>query len=130
MCGHDEQGYHQTEKKWPKHRYTEWLADKYGIIIPDCLFDRCLVVSFVFIIKSDVSEYEPPLYGIKGDNMQKSLDRLVTLFDRYKDIEVYKEKLSAYKAARKYRFVSDLAGGDKQYEANVQKINSLQVEFR
>ena len=58
--------------------------------------------------------------------MQKSIDRLVKLFDRYRDIEDYtsrleeqKKKLSAYREARKYLFVSDLVGGKEKYDENL-----------
>lgn len=68
--------------------------------------------------------------------MQKSIDILVKLFDRYKDVEVYngrleeqKKKLAAYRDARKYRFVPDLVGGKTQYDENVALISSLQVEL-
>ena len=67
--------------------------------------------------------------------MQKSIDRLVKLFDRYRDIEDYtsrleeqKKKLSAYREARKYPFVSDLVGGKEKYDENLAEIHSLQVE--
>ena len=68
--------------------------------------------------------------------MQKSIDRLVKLFDRYRDIEDYtsrleeqKKKLSAYREARKYRFVSDLVGGKEKNDENLEEIHSLQVEL-
>ena len=68
--------------------------------------------------------------------MQKSIDILVKLFDRYKDVEVFngrleeqKKKLAAYRDARKYRFVPDLVGGKIQYDENVAQIRSLQIEL-
>lgn len=68
--------------------------------------------------------------------MQKSIDILVKLFDRYKDVEVYngrleeqKKKMAAYRDARKYRFVPDLVGVKTQYDENVALIRSLQIEL-
>ena len=68
--------------------------------------------------------------------MQRSIDVLVKLFDRYKDIEAFsteleeqKKKLSAFKEARRYRFVLDLVGGKTQYEENLAQIRSLETEL-
>ena len=79
---------------------------------------RSTLSSFFRVYGKDNTNERKPLYGIPGDGMQKSIDRLVKLFDRYRDIEDYtsrleeqKKKLSAYREARKYRFVSDLVGG-------------------
>jgi hypothetical protein len=51
--------------------------------------------------------------------MQKSIEVLVKLFNRYGEIEAYsedleeqKKKLSVFREARKYRFVPDLVGGE------------------
>ena len=44
-------------------------------------------------------------------------------------LEEQKKKLSAYREARKYRFVPDLVGGKTQYDENVAQIRSLQVEL-
>ena len=52
-----------------------------------------------------------PLQGIPGQNMEKSINVILTLFDKYKDIEVFKQsvdehknRLAAYNTARKYEF--------------------------
>jgi len=129
-------GYALTGETWGKSQYVEWLKEKYKIDYPGLSFRRTLSSFFRMHGKSNTSAQNPPLYGIRGDSMQRSLDRLVKLFDRYKDIEAYntklkeqKDKLSTYKAARKYQFVSDLVGGNKQYEENLSKIRSLQEEL-
>lgn len=68
--------------------------------------------------------------------MQKSIEVLVKLFNRYGDIEIYndrleeqKKKLAAFREARKYRFVPDLVGGKTQYEDNLAQIRSLQDQL-
>ena len=97
---------------------------------------RETVSSFFRIYGKDNIDERKPLRGLRGKNMQKSIVILIKLFDRYKDIESYnsrleeqKKKLSAFREARKYRFVPDLVGGKKQYEENVARINELQVEL-
>ena len=77
-----------------------------------------------------------PLQGIPGQNMEKSINTILTLFNKYKDIEVFKQsvekhkkKLAAYKDARKYDFISNLVGGNKKYEENLQAIRSLEQEL-
>ena len=61
---------------------------------------------------------------------------LVRLFNRYKDIDGYRQelddaekKLAAFRQARKYRFVSDLVGGDEKYEENLVRIKHLEIEL-
>jgi hypothetical protein len=68
--------------------------------------------------------------------MQKSIEVLVKLFNRYGEIEAYsdsleekKKKLSAFREARKYRFVPNLVGGKTQYEENLAHIRALQAQL-
>ena len=77
-----------------------------------------------------------PLKGYQAQNMQKSIEMLVRLFNRYKDIDGYRQelddaekKLAAFRQARKYRFVSDLVGGDEKYEENLVRIKHLEIEL-
>ena len=63
--------------------------------------------------------------------MDKSITSILALFDKYKEIEVYKDrvveekkKLDAYNVARKYNFISDLVGGNKKYEENLATIHN------
>ena len=68
--------------------------------------------------------------------MQRSVDVLVKLFDRYKDVEIYtnrlneqKKMLSTFREARKYQFIPDMVDGKKQFKENLIQINNLQVEL-
>lgn len=77
-----------------------------------------------------------PLQGIPGQNMEKSINTLLTLYDKYKDIEVFKtnvsehkKKLDTFKEARKYHFISDLVGGQKKYEENLATIRDLELQL-
>lgn len=129
------EGYQLTGNIWTKAEFTDWLKSNYHIDFPGLSFRETLS-SFFRIYGKDNTDERRPLKGIPGQSMRKSIDILVKLFDRYKDVEVYngrleeqKKKLAAYRDARKYRFVPDLVGGKTQYDENVALISSLQVEL-
>lgn len=132
MCS---EGYELTGNVWTKAEFTDWLKANYHIDFLGLSFRETLS-SFFRIYGKDNTDERRPLKGIPGQSMQKSIDVLVKLFDRYKDVEVYngrleeqKKKLAAYRDARKYRFVPDLVGGKTQYDENVALIRSLQIEL-
>jgi hypothetical protein len=113
-------------------QYTDWLKASYQIDFPGLSFRKTLG-SFFRIYGKDNTDERRPLRGIPGQNMQDSIEVLVKLFDRYKDIEAYqqaldehKKKLDAFREARRYRFVPDLVGGTAQYEENVAQIKNLE----
>ena len=129
------EGYQMTGIEWSIHEFADWLKEKYKMDFPGLSF-RATLSSFFRIYGKENTNERKPLYGIPGDGMQKSIDRLVKLFNRYGDIEDYtsrleeqKKKLATYREARRYRFVSDLVGGKEQYDANVAEIRSLQMEL-
>lgn len=128
-------GYGHTGEVKTRQEFVDWLKEKYQMEFPGLSF-RSTLSSFFRVYGKDNTNEHKPLYGIPGDGMQKSIDRLVKLFDRYRDIEDYtsrledqKKKLSAYKEARKYHFVSDLVGGKEKYDENLAEIHSLQIEL-
>lgn len=129
------EGYQLTGVVWTKREFANWLKEQYHIDFTGLSF-RETMSSFFRIYGKDNTDECGPLKGLPGESMQKSIDILVKLFDRYKDVEVFngrleeqKKKLSAYREARKYRFVPDLVGGKIQYDENVAQIRSLQVEL-
>ena len=68
--------------------------------------------------------------------MDKSITTILTIFDKYKDIEEFKSdvtdrknRLDAFREARKYQFISDLVGGQKKYEENLATIRSLELKL-
>lgn len=129
------EGYQLTGVTWTKAEFTNWLKEKYHIDFSGLSF-RETMSSFFRIYGKENTDERRPLKGLPGESMQKSIDILVKLFDRYKDVEVFngrleeqKKKLAAYREARKYRFVPDLVGGKTQYDENVAQIRSLQVEL-
>lgn len=128
-------GYELTGEVKTRQEFVDWLKKKYNMDFPGLSF-RSTISSFFRVYGKDNTNERKPLYGIPGDGMQKSIDRLVKLFDRYRDIEDYtsrleeqKKKLSAYKEARKYHFVSDLVGGKEKYDENLAEIHSLQIKL-
>lgn len=127
--------YQLTGDVWTKHEFANWLKEKYHIDFAGLSF-RETMSSFFRIYGKENTDERRPLKGLPGESMQKSIDILVKLFDRYKDVEVFngrleeqKKKLAAYREARKYRFVPDLVGGKTQYNENVAQIRSLQIEL-
>lgn len=126
---------YQFIEEWELHQFTDWLKVKYHIDFTDLSF-RTTLSSFFRIYGKDNTDERRPLRGIPGQNMQKSIDMLVKLFNRYIDIEPRKQgldeatkKLEAFRAARKYRFVSDLVGGVTQYEENLAAIRDLEMQL-
>ena len=127
--------YQLTGDVWTKHEFANWLKEKYHIDFAGLSF-RETMSSFFRIYGKENTDERRPLKGLPGESMQKSIDILVKLFDRYKDVEVFngrleeqKKKLAAYREARKYRFVPDLVGGKAQYNENAAQIRSLQIEL-
>lgn len=127
--------YAVTSKSITKQEYMDWLKKQYGMDFPGVSF-RDTVSNFFRIYGKENLDERRPLKEGPGDNMQKSITRIVKLFDRYKDIEIYntrldeqKNRLDAFNTARKYNFISNLVGGKKQFEENCAIIKSLQMQL-
>lgn len=130
-----DESYNLTGIVWKKHEFCDWLKKQYHIDFAGLSF-REVVSSFFRIYGKENLNERRPLQGLPGESMQRSIDVLVKLFDRYKDIEAFsteleeqKKKLSAFKEARRYRFVPDLVGGKTQYEENLAQIRSLETKL-
>lgn len=130
-----DESYNLTGTAWKKHEFCDWLKKQYLIDFAGLSF-REEVSSFFRIYGKENLNERRPLQGLPGESMQRSIDVLVKLFDRYKDIEAFsteleeqKKKLSAFKEARRYRFVPDLVGGKTKYEENLAQIRSLETEL-
>ena len=127
--------YELTGEVWTKAQFANWLKDGYGIYFEGLSF-RQTTSSFFRIYGKENLDERHPLKGLPGQNMQSSIDILVKLFDRYKDIAEFNQKLekqkkmlSTFREARKYQFVPDMVGGKKQYEENLNRIENLQIEL-
>lgn len=132
---HCSEGYELTGVVWSKREFTDWLKERYAIDFPGLSFRETLSSFFRVYGKENLDERRPPK-GLPGGGMQKSIEVLVKLFNRYGDVETYndrleeqKKKLAAFREARKYRFVPDLVGGKTQYEDNLAQIRSLQDQL-
>ncbi len=120
---------------WTKAEFVDWLKSQYQMDF-DGLSFRITLSSFFRIYGKDNTDERRPLRGIPGQDMEKSIAMLVALFDRNKDIQVYrqnlaeeKKKLDVFKEARKYHFVSNLVGGKDKYEENLALIRELEVQL-
>lgn len=127
--------YEFTGKTLTKEEFTTWLKQQYGIDFAGLSF-RVALSSFFRIYGKENTDERRPLRGVPGQDMEKSINTLLTLFNRYEEVEVFKRvveecksKLEAYKQARKYDFVSNLVGGIKKYEENTAKIQELEFQL-
>ena len=127
--------YTNTGKHYSKEEFANWLKVKYEMDFIGASF-RTLNSSFFRIYGKKNHDELNPLQGIPGQNMDKSITSILTLFDKYKDIEEFKSKvtehknkLDAYKTARRYNFISDLVGGNKKYEENLNAIRTLESQL-
>lgn len=127
--------YEMTGGQYTKEEFTTWLKKQYKMDFVGLSFRIALSSFFRVYGKKNTDELNP-LQGIPGQNMDKSITSILTLYDKYKDIEEFKtnvtdhkKKLDAYKEARKYHFVSDLVGGQKKYEENLATIRDLELQL-
>lgn len=127
--------YEFTGDTYTKAEFTNWLMRQYGIDFAGLSF-RVALSSFFRIYGKENTDERRPLRGVPGQDMEKSINTLLALFDKYKDIEAFKSavdehkrKLEAYRQARKYDFVSNLVGGVKKYEENLAKIRDLEFQL-
>lgn len=127
--------YKFTSEVYAKADYVEWLKRQYGMNFAGLSFRVALSSFFRVYGKKNTDELNP-LQGIPGQSMEKSINTLLTLFNKYQAIEEFKDrvteqkkKLDAFKEARKYHFISNLVGGNKKYEENLDTIRSLELEL-
>lgn len=127
--------YESTGTCYTKTEYTYWLKQQYQMDFVGLSFRTALSSFFRIYGKKNTDELNP-LRGIPGQNMEKSITSILTLFDKYKEIEEFKDsvierkkRLGAYKDARKYHFISNLVGGNKKYEENLATIHSLELQL-
>ncbi len=127
--------YNPTGEVWKKGQYTEWLKEKYRINDPSLSFRQSIGRFFRIAGKKNSNEYVP-LKDFPGESMKSSIDILIKLFNRNKEVEAIKKKLenqsnklAAYKSARRYSFVPSLVKGKRQYDENDEQIKKLQIQL-
>lgn len=127
--------YELTGNNYSKSDFVEWLKVQYKIDFIGLSF-RTVFSSFFRVYSKKNTDELNPLQDVRGQNMEKFIATILTIFDVYKEIagfkasvEEHKKKLEAYRAARKYHFISDLIGGKTKYEENMAKIRSLELQL-
>ena len=132
ICDKD---YNFTGNSYTKGEFVDWLKQKYEIDYVGLSFRTALSSYFRVYGKKNTDELNP-LQGTPNQTMEKSINSILALFNKYQAIEEFKEnvtdqkkKLDAFKNARKYHFISNLVGGNKKYEENLEKIRSLELQL-
>lgn len=130
-----DKNYELTGGQYTQEEYANWLKKMYKVDFAVLSFRTARSSFFRIYGKQNTNELYP-LQGIPGQNMDKSITTILTIFDKYKDIEEFKgdvteqkKRLDAFKEARKYQFISDLVGGQKKYEENLATIRSLELQL-
>lgn len=132
ICNSD---YLETSTTMSKKEFLNFLMDNY-IHNENNLTFRQLVSTYFRIYGKDNRDENFPLQGYRNQSKKESIKILMNLLDYYKDIEPFQarfdleeDKLKTFKNARKYSFISNLIGGTKQYEDNINKISTLKAEL-
>lgn len=132
ICDHD---YISKGTALKRDEYCNWLKEQYQINYPGLSF-RTIMSSFFRIYGKSNTDETNPLQGIPRSNMEKSITSILTIFDKYGEVEAFKEdveelkkRLEAFKIARKYDFISNLVGGTRQYQENLRSIHKLELEL-
>ena len=130
-----DKNYSPTGKEWTTHFFCDWLKKMYGIDYMELSFRKILSSVFRIYGKTNIDETNP-LKGFQGESKSESIEMLVKLFNKYSTIKHFKDqftdekdKLSAYKAARRYDFVSNLVGGTSKLRENNLRIQELEKEL-
>ncbi|HEM2695185.1 TPA: DUF2326 domain-containing protein [Streptococcus suis] len=128
-------GYDVIDKTHTKDDYMDFLKDKYDLNNKGLSF-RLGVSGFFRIAGKSNQDLDYPLKVYSSQSSEGALTTLIQLFDYYDDIEIYREKLTesknklkAFKEARKYNFISNLIGGQKQFELNAARIKELEYQL-
>lgn len=124
-----------TGNSYTKKEFTDWLKQMYEIDFVGLSF-RTTLSSFFRIYGKENTDERRPLRGVPGESIEKSIQMLLSLYDKYRDIEEFKrsvtehnEKLKVFRQARKYDFISNLVGGQTKYDENQARIKSLESDL-
>lgn len=110
--------------------YTAWLSKMYNIEYKNISFRDTISRFFRIYGKGNTNEKQP-LLAIPLESQEKAIKVVITLFNKYGEIEPYKEQyeeatktLSTFKAARKYHFISFAVTSQKIYKKNLEEIEN------
>lgn len=120
---------------WEIRQFTTWLAQQYGMDLPGVSFRNTLSRFFRIYGKTNHNELKP-LQTRSGEESQRdAINILIALFEYYKSIEEFKnqlqnadERISAFRAARRYEFIPSAVDGLTKYKANIVEIAKLEHE--
>lgn len=122
---------------WDITVFTSWLAERYGMDLPGASFRNMLSRYFRIYGKNNHNEAKP-LQTRGGDEGQRdAIGVLIALFEFYAKIEAFKsqlqqaeDRISAFRAARKYKFIPSAVDGMTKYQENVAEIADLEQQRR
>lgn len=95
ICDFCNDQYELTGNSYTKDQYTNWLKKQYHMDFEGLSF-RIAVSSFFRIYGKKNTDELNPLQGIPGQNMDKSITSILTIFDKYKDIEIFKDSVTEH----------------------------------
>lgn len=113
---------------WEIGQLTTWLAQQYGMDLPGVSFRNTLSRFFRIYGKNNHNE-------LKRLQTRDVINILIALLEYYTSIEEFKnqlqntdDRISAFRAARRYEFISFAVHGMTKYKANVVGIAALEQE--
>lgn len=127
--------YSETGETITKNEFLDFLKSNY-IQNKTNLSLRQLISTYFRIYGKSNREENYPLQGYRNQSIKESIKILMSLFDYYKDIEPFHQRLeletdrlNTFNKARKYSFIANLVGGKTKYRENIAKIADLKAEL-
>ena len=132
ICNKD---YSETKDLIKKEEFLDFLMKKYESNKTNLSFRQLISTYFRIYGKQNLEE-KFPLQCYRKQTTKESIKILLSLFNYYKEIEPYTnrleletDRLKTFKNARKYSFISNLVGGKNKYEENIKTIKELYAEL-
>lgn len=116
------------------HEYTQWLCHEYAMDYPGVSFRNTISRFFRIYKKSKIDEMQP-LKSRESENNTDAINILLCLFNHHDEISYFQEqlklaknKLSAFRTAQKYNFISSAITKQKNYDEVQSKLIELRQE--
>lgn len=113
--------------------FTNWLAQKYGMDLPEIQFRNTLSRFFWIYGKNNYNEQRPLQDRGGSESQEDAIHILVTLFNLYSSVLIFEEqlklvqdKIKIFREGRCYKFIHSAIDGMKKYEQNIVSISSLE----
>ena len=111
--------------------YTQWLSQKYKMDYPGVSFRKTISRFFRIYKKGNIDERQP-LKITESENNTIAIDVLLCLFNHHDEISYYQkqfkyaqDRITAFRAAQKYDFISSTIRKQKDYEKAQLKLKEL-----